>query len=337
MLSLTVFLLIYVLGGITFIPLAVAAAASLLYYASPLSAVNVQTSQQDQKNRGLDEVTSGIQKKDPANTRIYRSGWLNVRRTFEAPPDPWLASSGNSNGSGSGEASYMTSLASSYRTFMDARSKDPKRSKPKDRLFAVLKDSVLFLYENEQENECWAAIKITLHDVVLFPENLIDGELFMKRNAICLRPHALAGSASSTSNASTSIELPSLIMTQQLPAINGVSINGADLPSENASGHQPWYLFPAINHDKEDWYHSLIQSSRLTEPGELAKDAALFDSDDMGRLVEAIDEQPDPIPTRWLNAMLGRLFFSVYRMYILKRLTRTVSLLTCMLYRHLCC
>ena len=103
----------------------------------------------------------------------------------------------------------------------------------------------------------------------------------MKRNAICLRPHALAGSSSS-SNTAINGEVPSLIMTQQLPAINGSTTNESE-SIENASGHQPWYLFPAINHDKEDWYHFLVQSSRLVEPGELVKDAMLFDAVDMGR------------------------------------------------------
>jgi len=333
-------LVAYILGGLTFVPLLVVAAIAVVLRLSPEVG--------DQRAQGsvakLDEATANLAKKERASTRIYRSGWLTVRRTFEAansiPPIPLppTSTAGSGVGSGASKASavddnaslhsassgasldsgYMTSLASSYRNFMDSRSKDPKRSRPKDRFYAVLKDSVLFLYETEQETDCYAAIKVTLHDVVIYPEGLIDGELFMKKNAILLRPHISA--------AANPTEVPSLVMGRPQGSVNGSP--GAD-PLDTGH-HQPWYLFPSINHDKEDWYHSLVSSSKCSDPGELATDASLFDSDDMSRLVQAIDEQPDPIPTRWLNAMIGRLFFSVYRTsavedYIVRKLVRKLN------------
>ncbi|KPV72237.1 uncharacterized protein RHOBADRAFT_18455, partial [Rhodotorula graminis WP1] len=79
-------------------------------------------------------------------------------------------------------------LASSYRSFMDQRSRDPRRSKPKDRFFAVLKQKTLFLYEGEEQAECWAAIDVAAHDVVIYPEGNVDGELYVKRTAIELKP-----------------------------------------------------------------------------------------------------------------------------------------------------
>lgn len=316
-------LVVYIFGGLTFVPLLLAAAIAIVLRLSP----EIDDPRAKVGVAKLDDATANLAKKERANTRIYRSGWITVRRTFEAAnsippiPQPQPAGSGagkatsssldndnasiHTNSSGASlDSGYMTSLASSYRNFMDSRSKDPKRSRPKDRFYAVLKDSVLFLHETERETDCYAAIKVTLHDVVIYPEGLIDGELFMKKNAILLRPHISA--------AANPTEVPSLVMGRPQASING-SASAAYADPLDTGSHQPWYLFPSINHDKEDWYHSLVQSSRCDKPGELAADASLFDSDDMSRLVQAIDEQPDPIPTRWLNAMIGRLFFSVYR------------------------
>ena len=58
----------------------------------------------------------------------------------------------------------------------------------------------------------------------------------------------------------------------------------------------------------EDWYIALLQVS-----SQKATTADVYSLSDMRALVDTIDTEPDPIPMRWLNAMIGRVFFGIYR------------------------
>ncbi|POW10821.1 hypothetical protein PSTT_05733, partial [Puccinia striiformis] len=271
-------LFVYILGGLTFIPVIIFITGVILYYSSP------QIKQSSTGRIGSSEESASLLSNDSKEDqtkngnevelpRLYRAGWLTVRQSYQP--------------SQNSESTYMGLITNSYRNFMDQRSKDSKKTKPKDRFYTVLKQNVLFLYQDEDQIDCTAAIQVSLYDVDLYPAGSPDGELFVKKKAICLKP---------------------MIQNQSCDPIN-------------TNTHQPgrpaaWFIFTKNNLEKEDWYHILLASSKLTGPDSKAtfqKDASLFDSHDMAKLVEGIDQQPDPIPMRWMNAMIGRLFLSTYR------------------------
>lgn len=58
----------------------------------------------------------------------------------------------------------------------------------------------------------------------------------------------------------------------------------------------------------EDWYIALLQAS-----SQRPTTADVYSVSDMRALVDTIDTEPDPIPMRWLNAMVGRMFFGLYK------------------------
>ncbi|KAI9611064.1 hypothetical protein H4Q26_008911 [Puccinia striiformis f. sp. tritici PST-130] len=261
----------------------------ILYYSSP------QIKQSSTGRIGSSEESASLLSNDSKEDqtkngnevelpRLYRAGWLTVRQSYQP--------------SQNSESTYMGLITNSYRNFMDQRSKDSKKTKPKDRFYTVLKQNVLFLYQDEDQIDCTAAIQVSLYDVDLYPAGSPDGELFVKKKAICLKP---------------------MIQNQSCDPINSQPSGGN--PSDQQTTHQPgrpaaWFIFTKNNLEKEDWYHILLASSKLTGPDSKAtfqKDASLFDSHDMAKLVEGIDQQPDPIPMRWMNAMIGRLFLSTYR------------------------
>ncbi|GAA6036130.1 hypothetical protein JCM8097_006630 [Rhodosporidiobolus ruineniae] len=289
MVSATTLFVTYVVGGFTFIPLCIAAFLGFLYYTSPVVHVPRKT--------GI--AVNDKSEDDAEPVAVYRAGWITVRRTYEPLT--------NQN-----DGTTLGMLASGYRSFLDNRSRDPRRTKPKDRFFGVLKQNILFLYEGEDQAECWAAIEVSAHNVVIFPEDNVDGELFAKRTAILLKPKKAEGEPTTPAGEAKSDEAT------------------YDLETGKAL---PWYIFAKVNSDKEDWYHSIITASRLassTSVADLAADRALFDPEDMARLVESIDAQPDSIPMRWFNALLGRIFLATYRTstlenYLTSRLVRKLK------------
>ncbi|SGY41112.1 BQ5605_C003g02471 [Microbotryum silenes-dioicae] len=293
MLSFLVVGFAFILGGLTFVPILLAALLGFLFYTSQIVPVTSSA------KTGIPAVQVTSEEETEPVT-LYRAGWLIVRRTYE----PWL---------GSNDGTYVGMLASGYRSFMDNRSRDPRRTKPKERFYAVLKQNILFLFENEQQLDCWAAIEVSAHKLVIYPDGTgLDGELFVKRNAICLKP----------------IQDDDNLLAQ---CYEGAEDKTHDL---EPSALLPWFLFAQVNSDKEDWLHSLEQASKMgrgtASAAALAKDQSLFDPDDMARLVEGIDQQPDSIPMRWFNALLGRIFLAVYRTssleeYIVSRIVRKLK------------
>ncbi|SPO21377.1 uncharacterized protein UTRI_00854 [Ustilago trichophora] len=135
-----------------------------------------------------------------------------------------------------------------------------------------------------------------------------DGELFMKRNAIRIVGSALGRSSSP-----------------------GDRRAGR---ASNLNRRRPqWFIFCKNNYFMEDWYHALLQASLMPDSSlstKLSDEAPLdplarlfgklddpigptFSQEDMASLLVSLDSLPDPLPLRWLNALVGRIFFSVYR------------------------
>ncbi|KAN0060376.1 hypothetical protein ACQY0O_007705 [Thecaphora frezii] len=150
-----------------------------------------------------------------------------------------------------------------------------------------------------------------------------DGELFMKRNAI-----RILGSGAGRPDGRTSGSASDRGQQQRLQ----------------------WFVFCKSTTSMEDWYHALLQASFMPEstvaktsrgssvdadkvsPNNADNDPLdpVFSQEDMASLLVSLDSLPDPIPLRWLNAMVGRIFFSVYRTawledYITRKMMKKIS------------
>ncbi|KAK0500722.1 hypothetical protein EDD18DRAFT_1279909 [Armillaria luteobubalina] len=308
----------YILGGLTFIPLLLASLVLFTIYTSvPLGDLDVSKKRRSVLEGRLQEESAEAAPESAApsvgdvnDLPRTRKGWLTMRRTFE-------------------ESAFDGGYVTLVRSFLDARSKDPKRSRPKDMWYVVLKGKILYLYEDEGMTECEAVIQLGAHDVIIYPEGLMDGELFAKRNAICLQPKGPeAGNGMPSVTKSMKLDGDDVVQGPEDAENNAKAVETNPeveklktiiSKEEAVDSTAPWFIFVRSNVEMEDWYLSLVHASdHPAQTPQLSPLQAIFLPSDMNLLVATLDEQPDVIPMRWLNALIGRVFYSFYKTHLLE-------------------
>ncbi|WFC93657.1 hypothetical protein MBRA1_000279 [Malassezia brasiliensis] len=71
-----------------------------------------------------------------------------------------------------------------------------------------------------------------------------------------------------------------------------------------------WYIMTPRASQLEDWYFALLDATRPRHARSSTIDK-VFDADAMASLVQHLDDRAEEVPLRWLNAMLGRIFTAV--------------------------
>ncbi|WVQ65855.1 uncharacterized protein L199_004033 [Kwoniella botswanensis] len=330
-------LVIYVLGGLTFIPLVVVFAVVYVYkYGSvpigdpdPFKVEKAELQGQEEKDEQIGKSKTLTSMGDKPI-----SGWLTVRRQFK----PLSAGAGSKNAIATGTSAesadeaehgelekegekrdtesiitsgsttstattpsnnnpstYSARIAQTYRSMVESRA-SRKEPVPQEFFFCVLKGSVLFLYEDESQSNCVAALGVDQYTVRIEREDGKrfkgkDAEMFSKRNAVVLR-------------------VAKGVEKKGLPLVSKDTQVGSEEGKERELENKPIFLFTKSNIKMEDWYLALLEASSQAAQ---AKTSEVFESRDMQALVDTIDTEPDPIPMRWFNAMLGRIFFSLCR------------------------
>lgn len=156
----------------------------------------------------------------------------------------------------------------------------------------------LMFYDDAEQIEVRHVLSLEHFEVDVYGggEVLMEGELFVKRNCIRLR---------------------------RTPSSN---------QSEIVADSRPFFLFSDNCSGKEDFYHVLLQNQRRSSSAPNLDTVPLqFESAHMAKLVQLLHKSGDNIQTRWINALIGRIFLSIYktedaelfiRSKILKKLTR---------------
>lgn len=309
----------YLIGGVTFLPLLLIAIVATAWFTFPQVPKNDQQTQtrDDKQGENVSFKSKDASQEDSFSPEGAANATVAVLRSYNFQTalsalgtKPNAASNGTADAAGEGMGQESMSVYQSmYRSVFD-RSKtalnrnplteeDEASSGAQARIRAaasarnvfhiVLRHGHLMLYDSPAELEVRHVISMAHHTVSLSDgdgddENMQDADLFIKRTAILLKPHA--------------------------STVHGDTAEGS-LPQP-----KPFYLFSSNCSEKEDFYHALVAAqtkSPLPQP---------LDSSCSIKLQSSIHSNTLTPETRAFNALINRVFLALHRTPFLEDLVR---------------
>ncbi|KAF4512665.1 hypothetical protein G6O67_000017 [Ophiocordyceps sinensis] len=311
--GLTAILVAYVVGGVTFIPLVLAVIFAHGFYTLPHRHYAVAGPNNDYVEGGIllpgDDKTPleaarkavASEPKARANREFeVAAGYFAVCREYtpmgiNAKPIERSTPMGSTTVAPTSPSVYQTM----YRSIFDrkpasgAQDSNGLSQRPKKAgnvFYVVLRHGHLMLFDDEEQLEVRHVVSLAHHDISIYSggDATPEGELFIKRNALCLsrRPEG---------------------------------------PDQTPDSHvsKPFYLFSENCSAKEDFYFALLKNQEQTFGFDAsAPKPKQFDVKNIISLVQRLHSSEDHVHSRWLNAMLGRLFLAVYKTRDLENLIR---------------
>ncbi|EME86924.1 uncharacterized protein MYCFIDRAFT_77284 [Pseudocercospora fijiensis CIRAD86] len=308
--ALRAYLFTYIFGGLTLIPLLIAAILLPAWYLQPRVS-NIEATKAGNDSDGEDEGESRNVKETGHTRDAAASGTFAVLRRYDFQAamtainarnnagsnnasDGGVA--GENGGSSAGESVYQSmyrsvfvgnrnNSTSSLLQDEDHQDGPPSRwrAAPANVLYIVLRHGHLMLYDSPAQVEVKHVLSMAHHSVSLQAgkdddeygkeKHIQESDLFIKRTAIVLTPK----------------ELP-----------NGALQGPAHSPAK------PFYLFSATNIEKEDFYYALLSTrSHPPKPRQLNAEALI-------KLQSTLHSSSLTADTRALDAIIGRVFLSLH-------------------------
>lgn len=281
--------------------------------------------------------TPSVEREQESGTDAYFSGWLTVSREYFIYPTGGTNNTGNPpplasniaslhknesaystlykliNSSKSGNSS-SSSLSATLTSGQSSTSSSPAKKSSLVKYFGVLRNGNLFLYDSSDQKNVKQVIVAAHHFVTLWPPNLPDGQLFVKRTAICL------------------IRIPSgYASVEELDKDMKMMLSDPNVPPKNA-----FYLYSDFCSEKEDFYFALIRASKRYKTNNIEKASkaslssisSIFNpvfmahplghkTSEMIGLIKSLHISDSNMQTLWINALFGRLFLSLNKTEVL--------------------
>ncbi|KAI1818548.1 hypothetical protein GGS20DRAFT_191863 [Poronia punctata] len=314
--SWTAFLLSYLLGGITFVPLVFAAVLLHAHFTFPVhNGTNaVPPSETDGIVEPGDDTTDleAVQKEESRQKLLAESdvaaGYFAVCREYtpmgiNAKPIERSTPVGSTTVAAPSPSVYQSMYRSIFERKqtsgpLDDKSVSQRPKRAGNVFYVVLRHGHLMLFDDDEQLEVRHVISLANHNVSIYSggDRTPEGELFIKRNAICLSRKVDAKDAT---------------------------------PDMQVS--KPFYLFSENCSAKEDFYFALLRNQEQTFASQNSTPKPQrFDVKNIISLVQKLHASEDHMQVRWLNALLGRLFLGIYQTkdienLIIEKLTKKIS------------
>lgn len=154
------------------------------------------------------------------------------------------------------------------------------------------------LFDDDEQLEVRHVVSLAHHDIRVYSGEPVtpEGELWIKRNAICLSRRA----------------------------------GGPELGPDSQLS-KPFFLFSENCSAKEDFYFALLRNQEKALAAETETPTPIqFDVKSIISLVQKLHSSEEHLQTRWLNALIGRIFLGVHRTkdmesLIREKLTKKIS------------
>lgn len=340
----------YLLGGVTLLPLLVAA-FFLLHPQIDLAAADDEDDTTPEKHEPHESLKAGeVEEKSGLST--YKVGWITVTQEYLESVDEITSSTQSITEASESKSAYSSlyklvknsettnpssestidgittsessdiidstnSLNSSTGTKAGGDKTPLKSTHRKHRYYAILKHGNLFLYKNDKLKDVKHVIVLSHQVVSIWPKGLTDTLLFTKYSAILIMKKEWCRKRRLSDN------------FKKDDFDDNTKISVADVLDPSTDLSPPlgsFYIYCDLNIEKEDWYFALLSASKTdSKPDEYRHlDPSIhaktlhFQTKHMIDLINTLYSSEGQLQTKWLNAIIGRVFLSLQQTPILE-------------------
>ncbi|KAG0642923.1 hypothetical protein HOY80DRAFT_556442 [Tuber brumale] len=295
------FLLAYLLGGITFLPLLLGLLFLYAYLSFPIVAVHEPVPQLklDTDDDKLFKTDDEKLVKRLNNSADVAAGYFVVTREFvpggvNGKPPERISPAGNTQPVSESPSVYQTMYRSLFErksspATTDAAKKAGRRAR--NEFFVVLRHGHLMLYDDSDQSEVRHVISLSLYSVSISGggEEIPEGELYIRRNAISLSRKG----------------------------------NAVDRTLDMDRKAMPFYLFSENCSLKEDFYFALLKNLEKSDEIITPPIPLRYEQKHIVSLVQRLHSSEEHLQTNWVNGLLGRVFLAIYKTSEVEKFVRT--------------